>query len=178
MNKNICKLRFLSPAPTFKSKLTPPLGDIDTQFYLISKAPFDPAKSPFNYDLFNRHCHITPDVLWFQPYFNNPSALNCALTLGPLIESGDTDGVTLPLPNIDMSLTENNSMYLQGTRPLSSIQRYPPSDQDLELTFILRKLKKNFIQYCLSPWHTFVDEQSMLYFAHWILCKILFESLK
>lgn len=125
-------VKFMSPAPTFKSKLNPPSSDIDANFYLVSKDPFDLLNPPFKYESFDRHRHITPDVLWFQPYSKNPSALNYALTLGLLIESGDLDGVTIPLPNIDMSLTENNSMYLQGTLPLVKILKFNPNSTETD----------------------------------------------
>lgn len=122
-------IKFLSPAPSFKSRLVPPPADIDTNFYLVGKDPYDPTNSPFKYDAFSKHNHVYPDVLWFQPYSKNPSALNFALTLGLLIETGEFDGVTIPLPNIALSLTENNSMYFQGTLPLSSHEKVHPFKQ-------------------------------------------------
>lgn len=69
-------IKYLCPGPIFKRKLTPPPPDIDTNFYLVGKDPYNPADPPFKYDEFNRHKHLNPDVLWFQPYSKNPSALN------------------------------------------------------------------------------------------------------
>lgn len=123
-------IKFLSPAPSFKSRMTPPPNDIDANFYLVGKDPYDPNNPPFEYESFTKHDHVYPDVLWFQPYSKNPSALNYALTLGLLIETGDLDGVTIPLPNIALTLTENNSMYFQGTLPLISIRKYLPTDSE------------------------------------------------
>ncbi|KAK9892660.1 hypothetical protein WA026_021513 [Henosepilachna vigintioctopunctata] len=123
-------VKFLCPGPSFKSSLTPPPTDIDTAFYLVSKDPYNPDIAPFPYETFDRNTHLTPDVLWFQPYSKNPSALNYALTLGLLIETGDLDGVTIPIANIAMSLTENNSMYMQGTLPLTHTLKYIPSNEE------------------------------------------------
>lgn len=123
-------VKFLASAPIYKSKLTPPPLDIDANLYLVGKDPYDASKPPFQYHHFEKHLHTTPDVLWFQPYSKNPSALNHALTLGLLIESGDLDGTVIPLPNIQLSLTENNSMFLQGTLPLSHVFKYIPSTED------------------------------------------------
>lgn len=39
-------VKFLVPGPSFKSKLTPPPADIDTNFYLISKDPYNPDLPP------------------------------------------------------------------------------------------------------------------------------------
>lgn len=90
------------------------MPEIDSIFYLVGKKPYDSADPPFPYDLFDKTRHVYPDVLWFQPYSKNPSALNYALTLGLLIETGDIDALTIPTPNIGLSLTENNSMFFQG----------------------------------------------------------------
>ncbi|KAG5871096.1 hypothetical protein JTB14_035793 [Gonioctena quinquepunctata] len=124
------QIKFLSPAPTFKGTLDPPTDDIDSVFYLVSKDAYDPTYPPFAYENFDKQRHVYPDVLWFQPYSKSPSALNYALTLGLIKEFGDLDGVTIPLPNIRMSLTENNSMYMQGTIPLPCIKKYTPSSDD------------------------------------------------
>ncbi|KAL3282935.1 hypothetical protein HHI36_006093 [Cryptolaemus montrouzieri] len=123
-------IKFLVPGPTYKSKLTPPPPDIDVNLYLVSRDPYDTTCAPFLYTLFDKSKHVYPNVLWFQPYHKDPSALNYSMTLGLLIEIGDIDGVTLPIPNIELSLTENNSMYLQGTLPLSRLRTYTPTAAD------------------------------------------------
>ncbi|CAG9840808.1 unnamed protein product [Diabrotica balteata] len=125
-------IKYPSPAPIFKSKLTPP-PDIDQAFYHVSKYPYSPVDPPFEYKEFSRYDHISPDVLCFQPYAKNPSALNHSLTLGLLIESSDIDGVTIPIPNIRISLTENNSMFLQGSIPILHVLKYIPSTQDANI---------------------------------------------
>lgn len=109
----------------------PPEG-IPPDIYLVSNDAYDPSRPPFHYEIFNRHRHIYPDVFWFQPYSKNPSAINHTLTLGLLIESGDLDGVTIPIPNIWMSLTENNSMYFQGLIPSSYTRRYIPGSTETD----------------------------------------------
>lgn len=120
-------IRFLVQGPTFKSTLSPPVPEIDSVFYLVGKNPYYPLTPPFPLDLFDKTRHVYPDILWFQPYSKNPSALNFALTLGLLIETGDIDAVTIPTPNIGLSLTENNSRYFQGLITLGTVHRYIPS---------------------------------------------------
>lgn len=123
-------VKFLVPGPSFKSSLVPPPPNIDSAFYLVGKDPYDKDDPVFKYEIFDKSLHLYPDVLWFQPYVKNPSAINYALTLGLLIENGDIDGVSIPLPNIRMSLTENNSLYIQGSLPLNAISRYIPQVVD------------------------------------------------
>lgn len=110
-------VKLLVPGPSYKSKMVAPPDNIDANFVLVSKEPFNPDTYTIQFELVNKLKHIYPDVLWFQPYSKNPSALNYALTLGLLIEYDDLDGVVIPIPNIQMSLTGNNSMYLQRTIP-------------------------------------------------------------
>lgn len=49
--------------------------------------------------------------------------------LGLLIESRDIDAVSIPIPNIWMSLTENNFMYLQGTLPIENVLKFRPNSE-------------------------------------------------
>lgn len=63
-------IKYLSPAPAYKSKLTSPPAEIYAVFYIVSKDPYNPDKPPFQYESFNRFDHCTPDVFWFQPYSN------------------------------------------------------------------------------------------------------------
>lgn len=69
-------IRYPSPAPNFMSKVPPPIADINAQLYLGSKDPYDPSNPPFTYECFDKFKHIFPDVLWFQTYSKNPSAIN------------------------------------------------------------------------------------------------------
>lgn len=122
-------IKFLQPAPEFKSKLPPPTADIEPALYLVGKEPYNPQQAPFSYEEFDKQRHVYPDVLWFQPYSKNPSAINFSLTLGLFIESADIDSVSIPIPNIWMSLTENNSMYLQGTLPIEHVLKFSPNSE-------------------------------------------------
>jgi hypothetical protein len=71
---------FLQLAPEFKSKLPPPVQDIEASLYLAGKEPCNPAQFPFSYEEFDKQRHVYPDVLWFQPYSKNPSAINFSLS--------------------------------------------------------------------------------------------------
>jgi len=123
-------IKFLTPPASYKSKLPPPSKDIEANLYLVGKDPYNPADPPFEHEIFDKHRHVYPDVLWFQPYAKNPSAINFSLTLGLLIESGDIDAVVIPIPNIWISLTENNSMYLQGSISIDHINKFSPSHEE------------------------------------------------
>lgn len=117
--------------PVFRSKLPPPNAEINSNLYLVSKDPYDPSCPPFEYESFDKSRYVLPDVLWFQPYSKNPSAINYSLTLGLLIETGDIDAVTVPIPNIRLSLTENNSMFLQGTIPIEFVSKFNPTSEEI-----------------------------------------------
>lgn len=123
----VTSIKYLSSAPIYKSSLVPPPESINAVFYLVGKNPYDKNSPPFHYDTFDRRKHVHPDVFWFQPYIQNPSAINYSLTLGLLIEQGDIDGTTIPLPNIAMSLTENNSMFMQGCLPITHVLSVSPN---------------------------------------------------
>lgn len=117
-------LRLYKSAPHFKSTLTPGPTDIDLSLYLVGNLPYSTDNPVWTYEVFDKQTHVTPDVFWFQPYIKNPSAINYSVTLGLLIENGSIDGVTVSIPNIRMSLTENNSMFLQRSVPLNHLIRY------------------------------------------------------
>ncbi|KAK9871898.1 hypothetical protein WA026_015147 [Henosepilachna vigintioctopunctata] len=120
INREPESVEVITPTPVFKSTLTLSPAEIDANFYLGDKDTYNVDNPPFEYESFDRSKHLTLDNLWFPPYSKNYGLLNYALTLGLLIETGDLDGVTILLPNINMSLTENNSMYMQGT-PFSTV---------------------------------------------------------
>jgi len=46
-------IKFLQPAPEFKSKLPPPTADIEPALYLVGKEPYNPQQAPFSYDEFD-----------------------------------------------------------------------------------------------------------------------------
>ncbi|KAF0690353.1 Uncharacterized protein FWK35_00035662, partial [Aphis craccivora] len=126
---NNCKI-FISMTTQHIYIIPPPSKDIEASLYLVGKDPYNSADPPFEHEIFDKHRHVYPDVLWFQPYAKNPSAINFSLTLGLLIESGDIDAVVIPIPNIWISLTENNSMYLQGSIPIEYINKFSPSHEE------------------------------------------------
>lgn len=98
-------IKFLQPAPEFKSKLPSPIPEIEQALYIVGKDPYNPDEPPFSYKEFDRPRHVYPEVLWFQPYSKNTSAINFSLTLDLLIESSYINAVSIPVPNIWISLT-------------------------------------------------------------------------
>lgn len=140
-------IRYLSPATVFRSKLPPPIADINTQLYLVSKDPYDSSNPSFSYESFDKSKHVLPDALWFQPYSKNPSDINYSITLGLIIEVGDIDAISVPIPKIRLSLTENNSMYLQSTIPLENVSKFnPTNDETNKFRLITRALNADNTQ--------------------------------
>lgn len=83
----------------------------------------------------------------FFGFNRNPSAINYSLTLGLVTEVGGIDAVTVPIPNIRLSLTENNSMFFQGTIPLEFISKFnPTSDETSKFRLVSRVLNADETQ--------------------------------
>lgn len=79
--------------------------------------------NPFPEILFDPHFNVYPPALYFQPYDRSCSTLNYTVTLGLKIETGELDGVSLPIPNVRNSLFDTNSRYRSGTIPVSQIHQ-------------------------------------------------------
>nr|QNJ60192.1 capsid protein [Betapartitivirus sp.] len=116
-------IKFLATKPVFKGTNPPPNVNAEASLYLVSSDPYDPKKPPFPLDSFYLN-HVSPAVLWHQPYAKIPAILSYSLTLGIKIEQANIDGLVIPTPNNKASLNDNNSLYLQGSLPLRFIKNY------------------------------------------------------
>lgn len=113
------KVQFLTVGPSYTGTLKYPTTahTIKPELYLVQNKKFSPNKTPVPYTLFKPQYHLLPDVFWLQPYVRSTSLLNHTVILGIKIESEEFDGVTIPLPNPQSTLIDENSMYAQGAVP-------------------------------------------------------------
>lgn len=115
----------LSPAPIYNNTIPYPACAANAwrpDLYLVNNAPYDPAAAHYEYDTFHLKKHLTPDVLLQTPFGRDANRATQALVLGLKIEAEEFDGSIIPLENPRISLSENNSHYLQGTIPESKIK--------------------------------------------------------
>ncbi len=71
--------------------------------------------------LFDIRDHVTPPVRFFDPTGTDVSKLIYPIICGLKIEFFELDGFTVPLPNMSIDLSTDNSWFLQSCIPLSSI---------------------------------------------------------
>lgn len=85
----------------------------------------DPTKSvdpPFPELLFNQEDHVHPLVRYFDPTDTSTSKLFYTITTGIKIESFELDAFSVPVPNTDAPLSDENSLILQSAIPLKLIR--------------------------------------------------------
>lgn len=124
-------INFYAPAPNFKSTYKVPApGTVAPELYRAIDEEASPDTNLLKYLTFDPRKHITPNVLWFQPYDKSSQSIELSLTSGFKIILEEIDGVTIPLPNNNMDLSQNNSFYLQGSVPVKYINSYFPSTDD------------------------------------------------
>jgi hypothetical protein len=117
--------RFLSRPTALTGTITypPDLGTTPQTLLLMTDVDADPNNYPVEFLTFDGKIHISPQVLYFQPYDVSPSALAHTITLGLKIESSEIDGITVPTEHPTQSLSDNNSMLLQSAIRLDKIAR-------------------------------------------------------
>lgn len=115
------KVKYLEPAPGFTANLPYTDENIESDLLLVEDIPFDKNLNPLMYQSFDARKHVSPNVLWFQPYDKSSQSIQLSIVLGYKIINEEIDGITIPLPNIELDLTCNNSQYLQGTILISNI---------------------------------------------------------
>jgi hypothetical protein len=89
--------------------------------YRLLKVKFDPASRPNPRVLFDTKTHVTPYVMYFQPYDVNSSSLAHTIICGIKIELAEIDGFTIPSEHPESSLDDNNSQFLQSAVRISDI---------------------------------------------------------
>lgn len=92
------------------------------ELYLVSATAHVEANRPFNFEPFDPDRHVYPNVLTSQPYESSHSRATISMILGLKIEQNGIDGITIPIPNPNLSAYVNNSHYLQGTIPVTNIK--------------------------------------------------------
>lgn len=85
---------------------------------LVQATPCTPENNPIATATFDPHFNVYPPAMYFQPYDRSSSTLNYTVTLGIKIETGELDGVSIPVRD---SLYDNNSRYRSGAIPVSQI---------------------------------------------------------
>lgn len=117
-------INFLRPKVIGDGNLTVPTAEQCLEVLsLVRTANCTAANETFKTEIFDAHKHVTPPVLYFQPYDRSSSTLNYTVTLGIKIESAEFDGVAIPIPNQWDSLIDNNSRFRSGSIPCSQV--YP-----------------------------------------------------
>jgi len=98
--------------------------NLDGHWYHILKSiKHTKARTPFKHVLFNVKDHLTPYVLYFQPYDVSPSSLGLTIAAGLKIEHGELAGFAVNIEQPDSSLDDNNSQILQSAIRLDKIIR-------------------------------------------------------
>jgi hypothetical protein len=119
-------IHFLQPW-TFKKKasLTYPSTEsgLMKNFYLILKSNKDVNPPPSDYKLFKAPHDAAPRVRIFDPYNYDPSVFFSPILAGLVIETFEVAGFSIPQPNTNTTLDDENSLVLQSAVPLSHIKR-------------------------------------------------------
>lgn len=134
-NEFAARTHFMSEAPEYQHALPYPVIPPDQRWnptlYLVDPdIPVPPQvqfPDPYHFHTFDPEIDVYPDVLIFSPYEQNVSRTTVAITLGLKIVAEEFDGLTIPLPNPEISLFLNNSHYIQGSIPITHIQPVIPS---------------------------------------------------
>jgi len=116
--------KFMVDKKTFKGSLKWPTDttDLTLDRYALEKKDHDKSKIPNPRVTFDPSTHVTPYVLYFQPYDVNASSLSLTILAGLKIELAEIDGFTVPVEHPESSLDDNNSQYLQSAVRLSQIK--------------------------------------------------------
>jgi hypothetical protein len=137
---------FLNAAPEFNGKIPyPTLTDKDwnAKLYLVTNKAYNHLTAPIQYDLFDEDNHLHPDVFIFQPYERNLNRANIAMTLGLKIQADEIDAAIIPLPNSHDSLYDNNSCFLVGSIPLTTIKPVSLTETEANGTKIIERHDKS-----------------------------------
>lgn len=104
-----------------KALPVPTAAQCVTILALVQATPCTLQNNPIATATFDPRFNVYPPAMYFQPYDRSRSTLNYTVTLGIKIETGELDGVSIPVPNVRDSLYDNNSRYRSGAIPVSQI---------------------------------------------------------
>lgn len=113
---------FMIEPDSYKGTLPyPEEKTITPNLYQVENKPFNPATRAVKYIQFSAKDHCFPDSYWFQPYSRGTSNISHSIVLGLKIERDEFDSTIIPVPNPNSTLVNENSQYLTGCIPTSSI---------------------------------------------------------
>ncbi|KAF6208161.1 hypothetical protein GE061_016612 [Apolygus lucorum] len=155
------RTKFYADFPSYTESLPIPTNVKPATLALISKNAYDPAKDPIKPKRFDTIRDIRPSVLWFQPYEKSIQSIELAIPLGFKILNDELDSVVIPLPNVQDTLTHNNSMYKQGSIPTEKIKYFLPSDKQ-GTPFTAMQRKRHYATDSLIGYSTFDMSRNVL----------------
>jgi hypothetical protein len=124
--------KFLAKPKTYTGSIKFPgadaLNEIFTGLYRLVNSTYDPTATHTPHTLFDPRTHVSPYVLYFQPYDVNSSSIALTIIAGIKIELAEIDGFTVPTEHPESSLDDNNSQYQQAAVRLSNIDTILDSD--------------------------------------------------
>jgi hypothetical protein len=97
------------------------VSEVFLVLYRLLKQKFSLKDAPNPRVIFTPSVHVSPYILYFQPYDVNASSLALTIIAGLKIETAEFDGFTLPSEHPEDSLDDNNSQYLQSAIRLDTI---------------------------------------------------------
>jgi len=92
-------------------------------YHVHKNSAHQKAQTPFKHLLFNVRYHLTPYVMYFQPYDVSPSSLGLTIAAGIKIEHGDLSGFAINIEQPESSLDDNNAQILQSAIRMNKILR-------------------------------------------------------
>jgi hypothetical protein len=139
----------LPPVPQVVANLDhPPAGTIiEDRLLHTEDALYAVATDPIQIQPFDQRSHIHPDVLYVQPYENNPTTLEFSIPSGIHIENADIDAFALPTEDPSASLFENNSFYFSSAVRIDTLVR--PSYR-AEITRFQPRSEKDYYKQAVS----------------------------
>jgi len=116
---------FLTKEVTHAKKLSYPSDETGLlkHLYLVIKHKHKSEDTPFKHVEFLPSQHITPYVMYFQPYDVSPSSIGLTICAGLKIEHADISGVIVNIEQPESSLDDNNAQILQSAIRCSLITR-------------------------------------------------------
>jgi hypothetical protein len=97
--------------------------DLLTKWLHNMKKKHNKDRTPFKHLLFDASKHLTPYVLYFQPYDVSPSSIGLTIAAGLKIEHGDIAAFGINIEQPESSLDDNNSQILNSAIRLDKIAR-------------------------------------------------------
>jgi hypothetical protein len=123
------RLKFLQlPDRTPDTELKYPTDDtvIDKILYLVKKGKKDAKKGPHfpddhDFIIFRSRSDDRPPHRILDPYDYNPTTFSNVILSGAMIESRSLDGHAVPMPDTQLDLDSENTLFLQSSLPYSDI---------------------------------------------------------